>query len=612
MKRHRLLSLLLVLGLLVLSTVAEALNIADILTTEELKKAWVLLEMKEYNSAVDMLSGCYDNSKGQADLVASCNFIYARILEAKQESAKAVDRYRKAYQFATNVKIKEEALMRRSELNLQKNFNNDAKLGFQTFINDYPSSRQINKAYLGLARSLSALGKHSEALETLDKSGSNISEVLFERANTLQRLGRVKDAGDIYTTAMLKDPGYIKKNNDATLYSYAENMLASGDTKKARAAFATIRDPELRDKATLGFAKVALKDSKPDVAAEYLKKLTNSKDKEVRQEAMLNLSKVQLQTGKTDEVKKNLKALKGMGLRDNAKEELASLQIDLDVKEKKYKDAADSIKKLHAKDPGSKEMLDKMEGVMSEAMQGDNDQFVDLWLTYGAMLLDKSREPFILKAKDALKDTGKPYVDVLTWISKNSSDTEKHKALGELTEIYSDAGDKAAAVRSLAEMKNLKVPGDDLLRTEARINFTNRDYGEALKTLMLMKQFNKEDVELMRDSMLMSPRNETAVLSYEKALKDSGVAGTTEDYLALADAFYDLGNMEGATLYYKKAIAAEPANQWASYRLGVILSPNESEPILKGLSLGASNISRLSKAALKEQQINKRIAEGKL
>ncbi|KJU83251.1 hypothetical protein MBAV_004555, partial [Candidatus Magnetobacterium bavaricum] len=294
------------------------------------------------------------------------------------------------------------------------------------------------------------------------------------------------------------------------------------------------------------------------------------------------------------------------------KEELTSIQIDLDVKEKKYKDAAESIKKLHAKAPGSKEMLDRMEGVMSEAMQGDNSQFVDLWLTYGTMLLDKSREPFILKARDALKDTGKSYVDVLTWISKNSSDTERHKALGELTDIYSDSGDKASAIRSLAEMKNLKLPGDDLLRTEARINFTNRDYNEALKLAILIKHFSKEDIGLIRDAILMSPKNETAVLSYEKALKNSG-SGTTEDYLALADAFYDLGNMEGATGYYKKVLSLDPANQWASYRLGAVLSvlsTVESEALLKDAGNGDSTINRLSKAALKERRINKRISEG--
>ncbi|MBF0317386.1 MAG: tetratricopeptide repeat protein [Nitrospirae bacterium] len=608
LKGHKLVYLVVLWLLLVPATRAAALNIADILTTEELKKAWVLLEMKEYQSAVDMLNGCHDNSKGQPELVASCNFIYARILESKQETAKAIDRYRKAYQYATNDKIKEEALLHRSELNLLKSFNNDAKLGFQTFIRDYPNSRQINKAYLGLAKSLSGLGKPAESLEVLDKSGSNSSEVLFEKANTLQRMGRVKEAGDVYTTALLKDPGYIRKNNDETLYLYGENLLAAGDVKKARAAFSAVKDASLQDKTALGFAKIALKESRPEMAAEHLKKIANSKEREVKQEAMLNLSRVQLQSGKTEDAKKNLKALKGMGLKDKGKEELISLQIDVDVKDKKYKDAAESIKKLHAKDPGSKAMLDRVEGVMSEAMQGDNNQFVDLWLTYGTMLLDKSREPFILRAKDALKDTGKPYMDVLTWISKNSSDTERHKALGELTDIYSDSGDKASAVRSLAEMKNLKVPSDELIRREARINFTNRDYNEALKSAILIKQFNKEDVDLLRDAILMSPKNETAVLTYEKAIKDSG--GTTEDYLALADAFYDLGNMEGATGYYKKVLSLEPANQWASYRLGAVLSSQDSEALLKASGTGDSTIDRLSKAALKERRINKRLAEG--
>ncbi|KJU87723.1 secreted protein [Candidatus Magnetobacterium bavaricum] len=609
-KGHKLLYLVVLWASLMLATVASALNIADVLLTEELKKSWVLLEMKEYQSAVDMLSGCYDNSKGQADLVASCNFIYARILEGKQETAKAIDRYRKAYQYATSDKIKEEALLRRSELNLQKKFNNDAKLGFQTFIKDYPNSRQVHKAYLGLAKSLSGIQKPAEALEVLEKSGSNSSEVLFEKANTLQRMGKVKEAADVYTTALLKDPEYIRKNNDETLYNYGENLLAAGEVKKARAAFSAVKDAGLRDKTTLGFAKVALKESKPQVAAEYLKKIANSKDSEVRKEALLTLSRVQLQSGNTDDAKKSIKTLKGMGLKDKGKEELVSLQIDVDVKDKKYKDAAESIRKLHAKDPGSKEMLDRMEGVMSEAIEGDNSQFVDLWVTYGAMLLTKSREPFILRAKDVLKDTGKPYVDVLTWISKNSSDTERHKALGELTEIYSDSGDKVSAVKSLAEMKNLKLPGDDLLRTEARINFTNRDYGEALKTVILIKQFSKEDIGLIRDAILMSPKNETAVLTYEKAIKDSG-SGTTEDYLALADAFYDLGNMEGATGYYKKALSLDPANQWASYRLGAMLSvlSQESEAVLKDSGSGDSAINRLSKAALKERQINKRLAE---
>ncbi|MBF0537673.1 MAG: tetratricopeptide repeat protein [Nitrospirae bacterium] len=608
-KLYRLLLLVLPV-LLCLATEAVALNIADVLSTEELKKAWVLLEMKEYKSATDMLNGCYDSSKGQPDLLASCNFIYAKILERQDVTAKAIDRYRKAYQYATNDKVKEEALIRRSELNLLKNFNNDAKTGFQTFIKDYPNSKQIDKAYLGLAKSLLGLEKPAEALEVFNKAGTNNSEVLFEKANTLQRLGKVAEARDAYMAAMRKEPGYMRKNNDETLYYYGENTLASGDVKGARGAFSSIHDARFQDRATLGLAKTAIQESKLDMATAFLNKVINSKDKDIRQDALLCLSRIQLKSGKTEEAKSGLKTLKAMGLKEKDKGEVTSIQIDLDVKDKKYTDAANSIKKLYAKEPDSKDMLDKIEGVMSEAMKGDNKQFVDLWVTYGTTLLTKSREPFILRAKDALKDTGKPYVDVLTWISKNSSDTERHKALGELTEIYSDSGDKASAVKYLAELKNLKAPGDNVLRAEARMDFNNRDYNEALKSAILIKQLGKEDIDIIRSSILMAPKNETAVLFYEKAIKELG--GTTDDYMAIADAFYALGNAEGANSYYKKVLALEPANEWAAYRLGAALSSRESEAILAELSKGTSPISRFSKAALKEAQINKRIAGGKL
>ncbi len=591
--------------MLLLAAEALALNIKEVLITEELKKAWVLLEMKEYRSAVDMLNGCYDNSKGQPDLLASCNFIYAKILEREQDTTAAIERYRKVYTNSTNDKVKEDALLRRSDLNLVKKFYNDAKSGYLLFIKNYPNSRQVDKAYVGLAKSLIALIKLPEAIETLDKAGSN-TEALYEKANTLQRMDRVKEAKDVYATAIRQDKNYIRKNNDETLYYYGENLLSSGDVKEAKEAFSAIKEKDLQDKASLGLGLIAMKESKPDRASIYLNKIANSKDRDIRQQALINLSKLQLKSGNTEEVKKNLNTLKGSGLKEKGKEEAVSLLIDLYVKEKKFKDAASSVKTLFSKTPNSKEMLDRIEGVMTEAMKEDGNQFVDLWISYGTLLLTKSREPFILQAKDALKDSGKPYVDVLTWISKNSSDMEKHKALSELTEIYSNDGDKANAVKYLAELKNLKVPNDELIKTEAHIYFNNRDYKDALKIVMLAKKLNKDDLEIIRNSLLMVPKNEAAVLFYEKAVKDFG--GVTDDYLALADAFYDLGNTENAVNYYKKALSSEPANEWAVYRLGAALSGQESEAMLKNLQGGNSPISRFSKAALKEAKINKRIA----
>ncbi|MBF0343158.1 MAG: tetratricopeptide repeat protein [Nitrospirae bacterium] len=603
--RRRNIYILVILSMLLLAAEALALNIKEVLITEELKKAWVLLEMKEYRSAVDMLNGCYDNSKGQPDLLASCNFIYAKILEREQDTTAAIERYRKVYTNSTNDKVKEDALLRRSDLNLVKKFYNDAKSGYLLFIKNYPNSRQVDKAYVGLAKSLIALDKLPEAIETLDKAGSN-TEALYEKANTLQRMDRVKEAKDVYATAIRQDKNYIRKNNDETLYYYGENLLSSGDVKEAKEAFSAIKEKDLQDKASLGLGLIAMKESKPDRASIYLNKIANSKDRDIRQQALINLSKLQLKSGNTEEVKKNLNTLKGSGLKEKGKEEAVSLLIDLYVKEKKFKDAASSVKTLFSKTPNSKEMLDRIEGVMTEAMKEDGNQFVDLWISYGTLLLTKSREPFILQAKDALKDSGKPYVDVLTWISKNSSDMEKHKALSELTEIYSNDGDKANAVKYLAELKNLKVPNDELIKTEAHIYFNNRDYKDALKIVMLAKKLNKDDLEIIRNSLLMVPKNEAAVLFYEKAVKDFG--GVTDDYLALADAFYDLGNTENAVNYYKKALSSEPANEWAVYRLGAALSGQESEAMLKNLQGGNSPISRFSKAALKEAKINKRIA----
>ncbi|MBF0320909.1 MAG: tetratricopeptide repeat protein [Nitrospirae bacterium] len=593
--------LLIVIALLY-GTGAYALNISEVLTTPELKQAWVYLEMKDYSRVAEALNECYTYT---TETGAACNFIYARALDRQKNYTGAIEAYRKAYMYSTNKDVREEALFRRSELYFDKKYFYESQSGFRQYLKSFPDARNVERAYLYLGRGFDTTNKLSDALQAYEKAGDS-DIALYGKANILQRLGRTKEAQEAYKAALQKNSAYMQKS-DETRFLYGENLYQTGNTAKAKDVLVLVNNKKYKEKANLIIGIIAADSSKNDIAARYLAAALNTRDRADKGQALLKLARVQLAQGKLPETQITLSELDKFFLSGKDKDERNAIVYELRLKEKKYKEAVELLKSKYEKQLDSKEFINKLEVILNDTLQHNKEQFVELWEGYGKLYMSPPYEKLILQAAGLLKNTGKPYIDALEWISHNSSDEERQKALYELSRIYADMGDKAAAVKYLGQLKQYKVPVDEILRAEAKVFYENQDYKAAYEKLSAIKQLTKDDLPMLRDVLSAAPDKEKALAFYEKVLKTLG--SDAGDSMSMAENLYLIGKKTEAVYYYKQVLSKDPSNEWALYRIGTILRDAEGREAIKKLSEGNSPLSKFAKSIIQGQDVNKMLEE---
>ncbi|MBA4394625.1 MAG: hypothetical protein C0407_13825, partial [Desulfobacca sp.] len=73
-----------------------------------------------------------------------------------------------------------------------------------------------------MGQSLVAIGQLPTALQYYEKAGDGL-EAIFEKANILHRLGRVKEAQALYVKGISKDEAYFLSSEELVFY-YGENL----------------------------------------------------------------------------------------------------------------------------------------------------------------------------------------------------------------------------------------------------------------------------------------------------------------------------------------------------------------------------------------------------
>ncbi|PJB33181.1 MAG: hypothetical protein CO109_00640 [Deltaproteobacteria bacterium CG_4_9_14_3_um_filter_65_9] len=71
----------------------------------------------------------------------------------------------------------------------------------------------------------------------------------------------------------------------------------------------------------------------------------------------------------------------------------------------------------------------------------------------------------------------------------------------------------------------------------------------------------------------------------------------------LADALFDAGRKNDAARYYRGVIVKDPANEWACYRLGLLLGKNGGDEFLKKIRTD-STLARMARAAMREMTLD--------
>ncbi|QWR77534.1 tetratricopeptide repeat protein [Candidatus Magnetomonas plexicatena] len=660
---------------------AFALSLPELTLSPELKQAWVLIELKDYSRAINMLDECRPLQTMGADELAACNYLYAKIHQLRGNDTAAAERYGRAYNYAKNKNIREEALFKQSKINYEKKRYFQSRAGFKTLSRDFPKTKYAKEAGEYLAKSLEETGAIEEALNYYDKA-EETPEVLYGKANILHQIGKYKEAEKAYSKAISKGMGYLLKD-EKTRYNYGENLFINGSTKKAKSFFALVKDEKFKDRAKLYIGIISMEDLQPDKAIELLTEASKTKDSLAKKRAFLNLAELFIKHKMLDKAKEaldNLKALfmteeekgqyrkahlkladayidkkmfdeakkmiatvKGMYMTDdekamlrktyfkllntqvssnalgdakeildiigsmqltgNEKNELSVSNINMNLKEKKFKEAIEAIAVQLKSTPDSKELSDMLENALTEAMKGD--QFLSLWDSYGSYLLNPSREKFIIDVKNALKGQGKSYENILQWLSKNGSEKEKYNAFRELSDMSSKAGDKSAAVKYLGQLKGLKVSPDEITRLESDMYYSNGDFRNAILKMMDLKELKKDDMKVIVDTIGQIDDKARGAAFFEKAITTLG--GSQNDYLLLADMYAGAGKKDLAIKYYKQILQSDPGNDRALYGIATGSTGAEAEEALKKLSLINSTLGNYAKSMLQQRELDKKL-----
>jgi tetratricopeptide (TPR) repeat protein len=232
---------------------------------------------------------------------------------------------------------------------------------------------------------------------------------------------------------------------------------------------------------------------------------------------------------------------------------------------------------------------------------------ISLWNFIGPKLLNISREPFLLIMATALKGQRKPYLELQQWLAKNGSEPVKVQSLAALVRVQVDAGNLGEAMEGIRTLRNLKAAGDEIIRLEARIDYAKMDYAAACERLLSLKKMEAGDLPLLQDTIHSARNVDTAMAVFEKNLLKLG--GNSPAYIKMADIYHEKGKKKEALQYYQKALENDPLNEWALYRAGHLMAGEEGRTLLGRIKSENSLLGKMTKAGLKEIEIQKKLGD---
>ncbi|KJR42473.1 secreted protein [Candidatus Magnetoovum chiemensis] len=603
--------------ILTLSINVKADYTEELLITPELKKAWVLAQMGQYDEAIKEISQCIDeNINKDKEIYGTCSFLYAMILEKKGKPMDALEKYRTAFYNIEKKELKEKALLIRAEIYLNNKLYPESLSAYKLFMESFPQSEYMPHAKAKLADSLKAIGMLKEALDNYNE-GEKTAQSLFGKASVMQKLAMTNDAANVFKEAITLDNNGILYQNDEFLYWYGENIRLTNNLPKAKDILSRVKENPYKDMATLSIGIISKDSGDLPKAEEYLTIAAKSSIISVKKDAILRLSQILYDNSKTAEAKKYIEELLSMYINQEETQKAQYLLTAIYRKEKDYLKAAEILNKLYATEKKTQAKEDKtttntaktIEDTILEAAKDNYKDFDKLWDGFlHETITENAKEDFYLKASDTFNSSSKPYMDVLLWLSKNGSETAKLKAVSLLSKIYANLGDKEQALKYMNAVKKKNGASDDLIRQEAKIYYESADYLKALDEILKTKELTKEDLSILRQGIELTPNPEKTVKIYEDAINkfDAGI----EDYDNLARIYYKLGKKEEAVKYYKKILVKDPSNEWAAYRVALNISDQtEAKRLIEKLSKTNTLLGNFAKELLKEPSIDKTMKE---
>lgn len=572
--------------------------VQEIITPLPLKKALESLKENRPAEAAKVLAEFRQDKTN----VAQYHFVFGRLRLAEKRPLEAVEHFGKSYQYAAAGDLKEAALIERAETYVRMRYFYEARSSFNLFVKNYPASRMLGRAYHGLAQSLAETGSLREAVGYYEKS-SNAPGALLGKANTLQRLGMTAEAGRVYAAVLAAGEAHVTAS-DESLYYFGENCRLLGKTADANKYLSLVKSPLFKPRADLGLGMLALQQGKDDDAMKSFSAAAAAQDRESVRLALLMIADMESKSGKTAQARARLEEIRTKYPYGKVYEEAMLKLVRVLKQEGDHEKAAHLLNELVFKSTVRKEALAEFEIILTEVRTKDKDLFLRLWKTAGPMLLDSSREQFLLGIAGDLKDSGRPFLDLMQYLAKYGTETGKTKSTAALVEIYAEKGDLRKADEYLKKMKSMKNSAEEIMRLEARLAFLNRDYKTASEKLVQLKRLQSADMAMLGRIVAATRDYPRATARYEKAVRELG--GDAESYAQLGDIMYELGRRKDALDYYRLVIGKNPDHDWAHYRVGSLADGPEAEEALKKLTGRDPMLMRLAEARRMELELTKK------
>ncbi len=584
-----------ILLLLMLPAVCFADSAGALVPAGSLSHALSLVETNRIPDAMKSLAAF----RPDMETLGPYHYIYGRAFISARNPHEAASRYRRASIYASNPDLKELSLFLAAETELGMGYYYEARTHCLIFLKKFPNSARVRRVRTVLARSLSGTGRLSEALGQFDLAG-NAPEVLYGRADTLQKMGMTREASQAYAAAAV-DARY-PDSSEETRYWLGENLRLSGDAGHAKELLLTIKGEGVRDLAAISLGEMAAAESDPGEAIRRFTSVLGSKDKKARRLALLRLADAEAARGNAGEAAARLAEIVRMypftREYDDAVLRLARMKAT----------AGDEIgavslltKLVLRASPLRKNALDAIEAILLSARGRGGERFVAIWNAGGRWLMDTSRQASLATIAGELKGTGAPYLEIVRWLSQYGSGAVRVESLVALSRQCAETGDGTGVRNCLKSLKGMGASGDEVLRVEAALKFSQKDYRGAADTLLMLRDVEGKDAFLLGETLPYAGNSRKAAAALETAVSRSD-AGTRE-LSRLADALFDAGRKDDAARYYRRAVGKDPANEWACYRLALLLGKNGGEEFLKKIKTDPT-LARMARAARREMTLD--------
>ena len=537
---------------------------------------------------------------------------YARALVQLHKPYPSIEHYRLAYIYATAKEDKEQLLLERAEVYSLMGYYSEAVVSLEVFLKAFPQSEQARQAEMGIAVARYQLGEYREALVHFDKAGDSLP-VRSGRANTLQLLGRTAEAHELYRKLMETEPQAVHASPE-TMYNMGENYRQTGALEEAKIYLNTVKEPRLKEKATVSLGLIAMAKKDYKGAIEQFTAAAGSKDRNLQRQAVMHRADAFMRTGKLDEAEAALTEMR-RSHPYGVEYDTAALLLARTYKAKGNQSGAISLLKelIYRRTPSSA-ALDELDAILIAT--SDRKELLKLWTGGGRWLMDPSRSSSLVKIAEGLRYSGQPFLDLCTWLIKNGSVDAKSRARLLLADFSADMGDAAAAWGYLKRAKT-RGENDDVLRIKVKVYRANKDQLNAAHTIMAIRDPQGNDLLQLVDMMrlLKNKDLDQAVQFCVRMLKKNRAPMALT--VRFADALYDVGRKNESLAYYQAAVAGlKPVSsgrplsgdaEWAQHRIAALTRGEQSMLALREIQSSPGSLGRMAAAELKVYPLKEKV-----